>query len=95
MQGRIHRRSLLLVSPHRLQRTLTSKTTHTTTGTTVTAPATPKSWFWKEGRGGTEPPDAKFLAVTAVVAAVGGYAWFIDPPKHDEVEQIVQTPTSP
>ena len=36
--------------------------------------------FWKEGRGGTDPPDAKFLAVAAMVVAAGGYAWLIDPP---------------
>jgi hypothetical protein len=31
-------------------------------------------------RGGTEAPDAKFLAIFAVVGAAGFYAWFIDPP---------------
>ena len=32
-------------------------------------------------KGGTEPPDAKFLAVALVVLSAGYYAWFIDPPK--------------
>jgi hypothetical protein len=39
------------------------------------------SWLWKEGRGGTDPPDARFWAVASVVVVAGGYAWFIDPPK--------------
>jgi len=32
-------------------------------------------------KGGTDPPDAKFLAVAAVVCSAGFYAWFIDPPE--------------
>jgi hypothetical protein len=32
-------------------------------------------------KGGTEPPDAKFLAVAVVVLSAGYYAWFVDPPK--------------
>jgi hypothetical protein len=35
-------------------------------------------------KGGTEFPDAKFLAVFAVVGAAGFYAWVIDPPKEQE-----------
>ena len=31
-------------------------------------------------KGGTDPPDAKFLAVAAVVCSAGFYAWVIDPP---------------
>jgi hypothetical protein len=32
-------------------------------------------------KGGTELPDAKFMAVFAIVASAGFYAWFIDPPE--------------
>ena len=42
-------------------------------------------------RGGTELPDAKFLAIFAVVGSAGFYAWFIDPPtkhKGDEEKEI-------
>ena len=35
-------------------------------------------------KGGTAPPDAKFLAVAAVVCSGGFYAWVIDPPKEQE-----------
>lgn len=38
-------------------------------------------------RGGTAPPDAKFLAVFAVVGTAGLYAWFIDPPSKKEREE--------
>jgi len=38
-------------------------------------------------RGGTAPPDAKFLAVFAVVGMAGFYAWFIDPPAKKEQEE--------
>jgi hypothetical protein len=37
-------------------------------------------------KGGTEPPDAKFLAVAAVVCSGGFYAWVIDPPSTKEQE---------
>ena len=32
-------------------------------------------------KGGTDPPDAKFLAVASVVVLAGGYAWIIEPPE--------------
>ena len=32
-------------------------------------------------KGGTELPDAKFLAIASVVCVAGYYAWFVDPPK--------------
>ena len=35
-------------------------------------------------RGGTAPPDAKFMAVASVVGAVGFYAWFVDPPSSEK-----------
>jgi hypothetical protein len=35
-------------------------------------------------KGGTEPPDAKTLALMSVVGSAGFYAWFIDPPKRVE-----------
>jgi len=38
-------------------------------------------------RGGTELPDAKFMAVFAVVGCVGFYAWFLDPPKRSNEEE--------
>jgi len=38
-------------------------------------------------KGGTEPPDAKFLAIASLVCAAGYYAWFIDPPKKQQQEQ--------
>ena len=31
-------------------------------------------------KGGTEPPDATFLAVAALICGAGYYAWFIEPP---------------
>lgn len=48
-----------------------------------------KGWLKRMAppRGGTDPPDAKFLAVAAVVCGAGFYAWFIDPPKPSEKEQ--------
>jgi hypothetical protein len=49
-----------------------------------TASSTPKKKGWLNRmappKGGTEPPDAKFLAVAAVVCSAAFYAWFIDPP---------------
>ena len=35
-------------------------------------------------KGGTEPPDAKFLVIAAVVSVAGYYAWFVDPPTRQE-----------
>ena len=35
-------------------------------------------------KGGTEVPDAKFLAIAAVVGVAGYYAWFVDPPRRRE-----------
>jgi hypothetical protein len=35
-------------------------------------------------KGGTDPPDAKFLAIAAVVGAAGFYAWFVDPPRQQD-----------
>lgn len=32
----------------------------------------------------TDPPDAKFLAVAAIVLGAGFYAWFVEPPKRKE-----------
>mmetsp|Transcript_26311 Transcript_26311/g.40764 ORF Transcript_26311/g.40764 Transcript_26311/m.40764 type:complete len:120 (+) Transcript_26311:175-534(+) len=48
-----------------------------------------KGWLKRMAppKGGTDPPDAKFLAVAAVVCGAGFYAWFIDPPKRAEEEQ--------
>jgi hypothetical protein len=51
------------------------------------------SWYWREHKGGTDPPDAKFMAVAAVVTAAGYYAWFIDPPKKkaDEAQRDAES----
>jgi hypothetical protein len=38
-------------------------------------------------KGDTKPPDAKFLAVFAVVGSAGYYAWFIDPPQEEQQKQ--------
>jgi hypothetical protein len=35
-------------------------------------------------KGGTDPPDAKFLAIAAVVGASCYYDWFVDPPRQQE-----------
>eukprot|EP00545_Synedropsis_sp_CCMP1620_P001990 CAMPEP_0119015234 /NCGR_PEP_ID=MMETSP1176-20130426/10657_1 /TAXON_ID=265551 /ORGANISM="Synedropsis recta cf, Strain CCMP1620" /LENGTH=99 /DNA_ID=CAMNT_0006968511 /DNA_START=154 /DNA_END=453 /DNA_ORIENTATION=+ len=45
-------------------------------------PPVAKGWLKRMAppKGGTEIPDAKFLAVAAVVTGAGFYAWFIDPP---------------
>jgi hypothetical protein len=54
---------------------------------TTTEPEAPKKGFlyrMAPPKGGTEPPDAKFLAVAAVVCSAGFYAWVIDPPKEYE-----------
>ena len=32
-------------------------------------------------KGGTDPPDAKFMAVASVVVLAGAYAWIIEPPE--------------
>jgi hypothetical protein len=42
-------------------------------------------------KGGTEPPDAKFLAFAALVGAAGFYAWFIEPPTPKRYEEPVPT----
>ena len=44
---------------------------------------------------GTEPPDAKFLFIAAIVCGAGYYAWFIEPPvkkeeKKPRVEAVVE-----
>lgn len=67
----------------------TAKPTTTTTAepTPTAEPEAPKKGFlyrMAPPKGGTEPPDAKFLAVAAVVCSGGFYAWFIDPPKQQE-----------
>jgi hypothetical protein len=51
-------------------------------------PAVAKGWLkrMEPPKGGTEPPDAKFLAVASVVTLAGFYAWFIDAPKRKEEE---------
>lgn len=36
-------------------------------------------------KGGTKLPTPKEAAVIAVVAAVGYYAWFVEPPQRAEV----------
>jgi hypothetical protein len=45
-------------------------------------PPEKKTWLNRMAppKGGTDPPDIRFMAVFAVVASAGFYAWFIDPP---------------
>ena len=35
-------------------------------------------------KGGTDPPDAKFLVIASVVSVAGYYAWFVDPPARED-----------
>ena len=39
-----------------------------------------KGWLYRmqPPKGGTEPPDAKFMAVAAVIGSAGVYAWTVD-----------------
>lgn len=63
----------------------------TTTASKPTEPApVAKGWLkrMEPPKGGTEPPDAKFLAVAAVVTSAGFYAWFIDPSSPTRREEV-------
>ena len=53
-------------------------------------------WLYRMAppRGGTTAPDAKFMAVFAVVGSVGFYAWFVDPPSAvttDETDALTKS----
>ena len=43
---------------------------------------TKTGWLYRMAppKGGTEPPDATFLAIALVVVGAGYYAWFVEPP---------------
>jgi hypothetical protein len=45
-------------------------------------PPEAKGWLKRMAppKGGTEVPDAKFMAVATIVMGAGYYAWFIDAP---------------
>lgn len=50
--------------------------------TTTTTSTNKISWLrgYVGAHSNTDPPDAKFLGVAAIVLGAGVYAWFVEPP---------------
>ena len=54
--------------------------------TTTTTSTNKISWLrgYVGAHSNTDPPDAKFLGVAAIVLGAGFYAWFVEPPVQKE-----------
>lgn len=53
---------------------------------TASSSTTKMSWLrgYLGAHSNTDPPDAKFLGVAAIVLGAGFYAWFLEPPVRKE-----------